>query len=193
MTNAFLFHIRTSSVIAFILLSSSVSAQQTPPPAYPSNIPINYVRTWDATAPEADPNNLMGRPLKDVKQTTQYIDGLGRPIQTIIKQGSFETGGTATDWVVPVVYDEFGREQSRYAPFMTNNTGGNTHITDGLFKTNPFQEQAVFMQQQYGAQGETYFYGRADYEMSPLNRPVKVLAPGNSWVGGNHGMRANIG
>ncbi len=190
MTNAFLFHIRPSLVIAFILLSSSVSAQQTPPPAYPSNIPINYVRTWDATAPEADPNNLMGRPLKDVKQTTQYIDGLGRPIETIIKQGSFETGGTASDWVVPVVYDEFGREQSRYAPFMANNTGGNTHITDGLFKTNPFQEQAVFMQQQYSAQGETYFYGRTDFELSPLDRPVKVLAPGNNWVGNNRGIES---
>ena len=46
---------------------------------------INYVRIWDATSPQTDPNVLMTKPLRDVKQTTQYIDGLGRPIQTVIK------------------------------------------------------------------------------------------------------------
>ena len=39
----------------------------------------NFIRTWDATAPETDPNTLMSRDIKDVKQTTAYFDGLGRP------------------------------------------------------------------------------------------------------------------
>ncbi|MEI9806771.1 MAG: hypothetical protein WDO16_02195 [Bacteroidota bacterium] len=31
------------------------------------------------------------------KMATQYIDGLGRPVQTVMKQGSLVTGDTARD------------------------------------------------------------------------------------------------
>ncbi len=130
------------------------------PAAYDAGVKVNYIRTWDAVAPEANANSLMARPVKDVKEATQYFDGLGRPIQTVIKQGSLETGSTATDLANAVVYDGFGREEYKYLLSPANNTGGNTHISDGLFKLNPFQQQATFMNQQYGSQGETYFYNK---------------------------------
>src|SRR5687767_6494746 len=175
---------------SILILSVGVKAQVTPPAEYPGNIVVNYVRTWDATAPELNANTLMTRPLKDVKQTTQYIDGLGMPLQTVVKQGSLETGGTATDIVNPIVYDLFGREQYKYLPFMANNTGGNTSLSDGLFKMNPFQQQATFMTQQYGGQGETYFYKKTNFETSPLSRPDKIMAAGDNWVGSTRGTEA---
>ncbi|HLG38195.1 MAG TPA: DUF6443 domain-containing protein, partial [Chitinophagaceae bacterium] len=149
---------------------------------------INYIRTWDAAYPQNDPNALNTALLKDVKQATQFFDGLGRPLQTVIKQGSFETNGTAIDMVSATVYDAFGREQFKYLPSPANNTGGNTSISDGLFKSNPFQQQATFMAAQYGSQGETWFYSQTNYEASPLNRVEKTMAPGNSWVGSNRGV-----
>jgi RHS repeat-associated protein len=164
----------------------------TPPNAYPISTQVSYIRTWDATAPESDGNNLMTRPLKDIKQATQYFDGFGRPIQTVIKQGSFETNGTATDMVSATVYDGFGREQYKYLPSPANNTGGNTSISDGLFKLNPFQQQATFMQQQYGSQGETYFYSKTNFESSPLNRVLESYAPGNSWAGSENNADPNF-
>ncbi|MFT3823038.1 MAG: DUF6443 domain-containing protein [Chitinophagaceae bacterium] len=153
---------------------------------YPSSIKVNYVRTWDAAAPETSPSVLVGRPLKDVKQTTAYMDGLGRPIQTVVKQGSLPTGGSATDIVSPVLYDEFGREVYKYLPFVANTTGSNTSVNDGGFKLNPFQQQPVFGAAQYP--GETYYYGKTEYEASPLSRVNMTLAPGNSWVGSNRGV-----
>ena len=39
---------------------------------------VNYVRTWNATAPVNDPYVLLTKPISDVKIVTQYIDGLGR-------------------------------------------------------------------------------------------------------------------
>ena len=84
-----------------------IFAQQTPPAAYANGTQVSYIRTWDATAPESNPNTLQTRVLKDVKQSTQYFDGLGRTIQTVIKQGSYETNGTATDLVSTNVYDTF--------------------------------------------------------------------------------------
>lgn len=156
------------------------------PNPYASGTKVSYVRTWEATAPEVNASALMTRPLKDVKLATQYIDGLGRPVQTVMKQGSLETGGTATDMVSASLYDEYGRETKKYLPFAANNTEGNSSVSDGLFKLNPFQQQEVFSQLQH--LGETVYYGKTNIEASPLNRALKNMAPGNSWAGSNRGV-----
>jgi Domain of unknown function (DUF6443) len=169
------------------ILGSQYNAIAQAPANYPAGIKINFIRTWDATAPEKNPNTLMTRPQKDVKMATQYIDGLGRPLQTVMKQASMETGGTPADMVSPVVYDELGREQYKYMPFVAGTVGANTSVNDGGFKLNPFEQQQSFMTSQYGAQGETVFYGKTNFEASPLSRPQKTMAPGNSWAGINRG------
>jgi Domain of unknown function (DUF6443) len=131
----------------------------------------------------------MARPVKDVKQASQYFDGLGRPIQTVAKQASLITGtGITNDVVSSAVYDEFGRETYKYLPFVANNTGGNASLNDGKFKTNPFQQQAGFYDNAnpnnpIKGQGETFFYSQTNFEASPLDKPIKTFAQGNSWVG----------
>ena len=158
---------------------------QTPRPVpadYLVNTPVSYVRTWEATAPEQNPNTLMTRSLQDVKQATAYVDGLGRPLQTVIKEGSLETiTSSKKDMVIMVEYDQFGRERFKYLPTVST-------TADGLFKMDPFQQQATFMTSQYGSQGETFFYGQTNYEASPLNRVEKTMAPGNSWTGASRGV-----
>ena len=152
---------------------------------------INYVRSFDVFSPEQNASSVLTRLTKDVRQTTQYFDGLGRPLQTVVKQGSLITGGTATDLVTANMYDETGMEQYRYLPFAANNTGGNTSITDGLFKINPFHQDSVFNLAQFP--GETYYYSKTEMELSPLGRVAKSFAPGNSWVGGNRGIERVTG
>lgn len=178
------------SIIIFLLvcLINLNAKAQFLPPVHNTNIKINYVRTWDLTAPEQDVSAINIKPLRDAKQATQYIDGLGRPLETVIKQGSLATGSTATDLVTANYYDKYGRELYKYLPFAANTTGGNSSLTDGLFKYNPFDQQASFMNVQYSGQGETWFYNQSNVESSPLNRPEKSLAVGNSWVGSNRGV-----
>jgi RHS repeat-associated protein len=150
----------------------------------------NYIRTYDATAPQQNATALMGKWVSDVKIATQYFDGLGRPIQTVVRQGSLETAtGAIADVVSTNVYDALGREQFKYSPFVANNVGGSTiSITDGNYKTNAPAQLQAFMTAQYGSQGETYFYAKTDFEPSPLNRPIKAMPIGNSWVGSNRGV-----
>ena len=79
--------LRTSSVntlimLLFVTAYLNVNAQPDP---YPASVKVNYVRTWETTAPITDPAQILVRPLKDVKQTTQYFDGLGRPFPHVIK------------------------------------------------------------------------------------------------------------
>src|SRR5687768_15084360 len=107
---------KATALFLFCLLAmSSLFAQpRIAPFAYPSSTPINYIRSWDVVAPESNPNNLMlSTPLDKAVMTTQYLDGLGRPIQTVVK-GITPLG---KDLVTPVVYDAYGREDVRYLPF----------------------------------------------------------------------------
>ncbi len=147
------------------------------PAPYYNTLKINTIRTWEPSIPYSNEADVIStsRTVAQVKQATQYMDGLGRPIQTVAK-GISPLG---KDLVSPVVYDEFGRNTLSYLPYVatTNN---------GSFKTDPFTDQATFAAAQYP--GEQFFYGKTEYEASPLNRPVKTLAPGNSWAGSNRGV-----
>ncbi len=152
------------------------------PTAYPQNSQPSFVKTWNATAPEQDPNYLMTRHLKDIKQSTQYLDGLGRHLQTVAKEYSMQTGNIPEDMVSAIEYDEYDKELYKYSPFAANTNGGYP-TNDGKFRLNPFQQQASFMTAQYGSQNETFFYSKTNFEPSPLNRVTDAYAPGNSWVG----------
>ncbi|MBN8877021.1 MAG: hypothetical protein J0I32_05700 [Sphingobacteriales bacterium] len=168
----------TASIILFL----NAESQVTLPSPYSGTAPINYIRTWDAVKPTTNPNDLtVASGLQTAKMATQYFDGLGRVTQIVNKQGSLATGSSAKDLVSTVIYDEFGREVYNYLPFAANNTGGNASIDDGLFKLNPFQQQEIFATAQFP--GESFFYGKTNYESSPLNRVVNTYAPGNSWAG----------
>ena len=175
------------TTVSFSLFALLVTRAQDPTPVKPpgyntDTIKVNYVRTWDVVAPTTDATTLsMSTDPQKARLTTQYVDGLGRPLQTVVKKGSLKTGSSPVDMVMPVVYDEFGREVRQYLPYAS------TEAT-GAFKSNPFQQQVDF----YGGpnspiagQGETYFYGKTDFEASPLNRVTQTFAPGDSWVGNN--------
>jgi RHS repeat-associated protein len=145
----------------------------------------NFIKTWEGTAPETDANNLITRALADVKHSVTYFDGLGKPEQTVIKKGSLSSSGN-TDLVSPMVYDAFGREAQKYLPYVSTSS-------DGSFKTNALTEQNTFYagtSSPIAGQGETFFYGKTDFEASPLNRVMKTYAPGNNWVGANKGIEA---
>jgi len=146
-------------------------------PVYSSPV-VNSIRTWQLQKPITDAA-LIGTSIgiTDAQQQIQYMDGLGRPVQTVSK-GVTPLG---KDMVAPVYYDGYGRASLQYLPYAA--TAG-----DGSFKVNPFQDQASFMQQQYGSQGEQFFYGQTLFDNSPLDRPVKSMAAGNSWSGSGRGV-----
>ncbi|MFX8891412.1 DUF6443 domain-containing protein, partial [Acinetobacter baumannii] len=60
----------------------------TAPGSYTSGIKVNYVRTREAVAPITDAGTFSAAGYTQVKEATQYMDGLGRPLQTVVKQAS---------------------------------------------------------------------------------------------------------
>jgi len=124
-----------------------------------------------------------------VKQSTQYVDGLGRPLQTVSRQAT--PGEDPKDIVMPVIYDNLGREVFKYLPYGKSNDG---NYNDGSFKLNPFAEQEVFYKSVFKDagnnlmyDGEQVLYSKTEYESSPLNRVTKAMAAGNSWAGSSKG------
>ncbi|MBO9571015.1 MAG: hypothetical protein J7497_02215 [Chitinophagaceae bacterium] len=154
------------------MLSLSNFAQVTPV-AYSSSTSVNWIRTWDVKYPQSNSSTITSNTNPDeVLQTTQYFDGLGRPLQSVIKQGS----PLLKDQVSASVYDNFGREASQYLPYASTDNNGS-------FKLNPFQQQNSFYTNYLSGQSQTWFYGFTKFEASPLNRPAEIYAPGNSWAG----------
>jgi len=187
-------------LLAGIIVTGNLSAQVQPsgstqpsvptgtqgrlvPSGYGSNVGVNYVRTWEAQLPYVSESDVISdsRQVSEVHQATQYIDGLGRPLQTVTKKIS----PNQTDLVSPLLYDEFGREAYKFLPYTST-------ASDGLFKIDPFNEQynfytGTYQNQQTALSGEQYFYSKTNFEASPLNRVSQTFAPGNSWAGSEGG------
>lgn len=191
---------KSSGLIIFSCITAVVEAQVIPnsatapasasninliPSAYSTGMKVNFIRTWDASKPYTLESDVISndRLTSEVKQVTQYVDGLGRPLQVVSKR--FSSSGK--DLVVPVIYDGFGREAFRYLPYVAidSNTG------DGKFKRNPFNEQASFYSSStYNPDlfGEQVFYGKTVFNPSPLSWVDSTFEPGNSWGGNQIGI-----
>jgi RHS repeat-associated protein len=149
--------------------------------------PVNFVRERDAMGRITDTTVFKNAGYVDVKETTHFFDGLGRPLQTVSRQ--ITPGSSPNDMVTPVIYDSFGRKVTKYLPYVPNSGNNN----DGSLKLDPFNDQKNFYQNIYPAEqpaysGEQVYYSQTNYEPSPLNRVLKTLATGNSWAGSGNGV-----
>ncbi|MBO9592562.1 MAG: hypothetical protein J7599_06590, partial [Niabella sp.] len=172
-------------LVILLLVGNSAGAQKPVTSSYAPGTPVNYIRTWTPTAPATDAAGLPGKGLTEVKEATQYFDGLGRPLQTVVKKGSMVTtdvhnvatdAAAAKDQVTPVLYDAFGRQQYQFSPYASTSS-------DGLLKTDPFSELLGANGAKYGSQGEDNYYSQTVFEASPLNRVMEQFAPGKNWAG----------
>jgi len=136
----------------------------------------NYVRERAITRPGVTDMIMAGQltDVADVKQTTQYFDGLGRLMQTVVRQVT----PSRKDMVTMSVYDPYGRQSVNFLPYAS--TAG-----DGNYRVNAQMEQTAFNASMYP--NEQYYYSQADYESSPLNRSNTHYAPGASWMGQSRG------
>jgi RHS repeat-associated protein len=112
-----------------------------------------------------------------VMQTVQYIDGLGRPLQTVQVKGN----PTATrDVVQPVAYDLYGREATKYLPYTTASN-------DGSYKPTAITDQPVFYgTPTAGVATISSPFSQTIFEASPLNRVTEQGAPGTPWQPGSN-------
>lgn len=140
----------------------------------------NYVLERIFKVPGVNLGNLnIARKVCEENQTVQYLDGLGRPIQTVNVKGS----PLQKDLVQVFAYDAFGREVKKYLPYAEQSSA------DGSYKTNALGNQASFYSQGIGWDANipktAYPFSQAVLEPSPLNRVLEQGAPGAVWQPGS--------
>src|SRR5262249_34562010 len=101
------------------------------PGIYDVSIPVNSIRTYIPRQPYTSESDVISsaRQVQQVNRTTQFVDGLGRPIQSVTWQGS----PAMKDVVTPMVYDQFNREIDKYLPYTSTDSNG-TSSNNGLMK-----------------------------------------------------------
>ncbi len=141
---------------------------------------LNYVLTSTPRIPGYNPA-ATGYTTCDVMQAVQYIDGLGRPIQTVQVKGSPDA---SRDVVQPMAYDQYGREPVKYLPYTSASA-------DGSYKPSALsgEQSGFYNSPPAGVTTIPSPYSQTVYDGSPLNRMVEQGAPGNPWQPGNHTMK----
>jgi len=137
---------------------------------------LNYVREHDVEVTgQTTWRQVDGLPTGQKIQTTTYLDGLGRSIESVSKQTATPAAGSTTwgDKVAFSIYDSMGRQPRVYLPYTTASQSG-------LYKTSPVPDQSTY----YSAApyNETSAYSNVTYDNTPLNRIVNVKEPGASWA-----------
>ncbi|MBD2768464.1 hypothetical protein IC235_11240 [Hymenobacter sp. BT664] len=145
---------------------------------------LNFVRTWTPREALTDSSRVPRAPVDSVAMRTVYLDGLGRPVQTVQHQASPQR----RDLVQPQAYDALGREPRQYLPYP---------VDSGRATAQGYHEQALDDQAQFylpgplgplpatdptrGVARTGVAYAETLFEPSPLNRVLAQAAPGESW------------
>jgi RHS repeat-associated protein len=108
-------------------------------------------------------------------QTLSYFDGLGRPMQNVITNGS----ATQHDLILGIEYDSMGREVIKYLPYSDI---GNT-ATPGGYRPGWKSVQNSFYSSgtMTNVDASTVPFSVSVIEPSPLNRIAAQGAPGTTW------------
>lgn len=136
--------------------------------------PRNYVRT-------IIPDQAVQQVNASIKhrQTTEFFDGLGRPLQTVVKRGHAD----GNDIVQPFVYDAAGRASIEYLPYARP-----VHQSIGEFDHLPKARLEGFYPLNQGQPP----YSKIEFDNSPFNKVEKKLSPGKSWVGSGRGVETDL-
>ncbi len=97
-------------------------------------------------------------------ETIKYLDGLGRPKQVI----DVKAAVSGKDLVVPIEYDDFGRQVRSYLPLPVNSLSGAIHPVEGADVNSHY--------------GVLNAYSESVLEDSRLNRIKQSASPGNDWI-----------
>ncbi|MBD2768430.1 hypothetical protein IC235_11065, partial [Hymenobacter sp. BT664] len=150
----------------------------------PSQGDVNFVRTWTPREALTDSSRVPRAPVDSVAMRTVYLDGLGRPVQTVQHQASPQR----RDLVQPQAYDGLGREPRQYLPYPADPaqaTGQGYHVQALTAQAQFYQPTGLGPlpadDPARGVAPTGVAYAETLFEPSPLNRVLAQAAPGESW------------
>jgi len=139
----------------------------------------NYIITYEPNTPILKTVTLYYLPASQTSPSVQYVDGLGRPIQSVAVGNS----PLGHDIVTHTQYDTYGRAYKSWLPFcMDKNTTSNTIKGKFVPESSISSESNLcYHGDADGIPNDSRTYSDNYFEQSPLNRINKELGPGNNW------------
>ena len=141
---------------------------------------VNHIYQYAPQKAITNETSIATSHINDVTKSATYFDGLGRGLQTVIKQGS----PSGDDIVTPMVYDEFGRQSINYLPYVQTGQSSGNYVPDpvgkqsGSYSGSP--HHTFYNTTNKVAHDDRPFHETV-FEPSPLNRPIQQYGPGKNW------------
>jgi RHS repeat-associated protein len=171
-----------------IPVSSNIGSFPTAPIELPTNVPagikVNYTREVQFNKPVKTLAEITNARVNtsNAFEKTEYVDGTGKPIQTVIKR---HTNVYSGDLVKHYNYDEFGRLKNDLLLFTKTDR---TTSSINKFDRNVLTDLQQTYNTNLGYAKEMFLYSKNSFDDSPLRRITKVSNAGWSWVGQNKGV-----
>lgn len=139
----------------------------------------NFVRTETILIPGITNENSVAALAVEQKSTIySYIDGIGRTIQTVTKEGSPQQ----FDLVQPVEFDSYGRRAIDYLPYANRNKSGG-YLGNAYWST----KQNDFYDDAEKVAGDDRPFTTRGFDDSPMNQVRTTLGPGDAWYSSQPG------
>jgi RHS repeat-associated protein len=171
-------YIQTALLFAGILACADTFAQS------PGFVQTDVIKVSGVTT-DAGVNSLG---LGNIQTSRTFIDGLGRPIQSVAMQANPVNN---RDIVQPAVYNTLGQQTIGYLPYADDNRQN----ANGSFRTNAVNDQLSFYQNSGTvanpnkvANESAYPFSQQVFENSPLQRVLSAGTTGTGFqtVSGGH-------
>lgn len=143
----------------------------------------NYIYTRTFQSPMASTSGISNN--RDVAESINYFDGLGRPMQSI----AIKAAPSKQDIVTYIGYDGFGRQDKDYLPYLANNGAIASYRTGADASANSYYIS------NYATDINSTLpnpFSQKKFEDSPLNRVLLQGAPGAAWaIGSGHEIKTD--
>ncbi|MEM7550013.1 MAG: DUF6443 domain-containing protein [Bacteroidota bacterium] len=137
---------------------------------FPQTDPLNqnYVHQFQPRVELLSDVQIQANP-ETVNESITYFDGLGRSVENInIAYDPFEN-----DLVIPITYDEVGRQDKNYLPYPASQSNGSfVEVNTAISNQSAWYSSN---------KNDSYAYSESKFEPSPLNRVKDQYAPGEAW------------
>ena len=149
----------------------------------------NYVQTLTPRKAFTTASVLTSQTACDVMQSIQYLDGLGRPVQTVQVKGN---SNASQDLIQPVYYDDYGRESKKFLPYTTSIGASGSYRSDALQSGTGVNY--YYNNPTVGVKQMATPFAETKYEPSELNRVIEQGASGDDWqLSAGHTIKSSYG
>lgn len=170
------------------ILHADLTMDSAPPSTITPTVLSNENYVYTRTYQKAMTSDAGITKNSDITESITYFDGLGKPLQQI----AIGQSPNFKDIIATSNYDAFGRVEKEFLPFESSNGALGSYRTEDLVLATKTFYKNKYPDDFEGITdvNEINPFTQKEFEPSPLNRVIKMAAPGKDWkLGSGHEVK----